>query len=247
MDSPGSPARMDAAARREFEDTVLPQLDRLFGMALRLTRSRTEAEDLVQDTMVRAYRFWNSFKPGTSVRAWLFTILRNTFINRYHRSNRDRAHMGELSVQHEAFGDDNSAGQAPSQLPAPEEVLAQRGVRERIEAALLKLPYEFRMVVALADIEGLSYKEVAEAMEIPVGTVMSRLHRGRKQLHTLLYRTARDHGLAQAAGPRPAPPVHRTSPATARAVAPAPADPDPEPEAEPEPVSLAAYRSRGRQ
>ena len=69
MDSPGSPARMDAAARREFEDTVLPQLDRLFGMALRLTRSRTEAEDLVQDTMVRAYRFWNSFKPGTSARA----------------------------------------------------------------------------------------------------------------------------------------------------------------------------------
>jgi hypothetical protein len=95
------------------------------------------------------------------------------------------------------------------------------------------------MVVALADIEGLSYKEVAEAMEIPVGTVMSRLHRGRKQLHTLLYRTARDEGLAQAAGPRPAPPTHRAP----RAVA---SVPDPEPEAEPEPVSLAAYRSRGR-
>lgn len=238
MDAPGSPARMDAAARRDFEDTVLPQLDRLFGMALRLTRSRTEAEDLVQDTMVRAYRFWSSFKPGTSVRAWLFTILRNTFINRYHRSNRDRAQIGELTVQHEAFGDDNSAGQAPSHMPAPEDVLAQRGVRERIEAALLKIPHEFRMVVALADIEGLSYKEVAEAMEIPVGTVMSRLHRGRKQLHTLLYRTARDHGLAAAAGPRPAAP-------TPRAVAPARSEPEPEPEAEP--VSLAAYRSRGRQ
>lgn len=255
MTASGSPTRMDAAARRDFEDTVLPQLDRLFGMALRLTRSRTEAEDLVQDTMIRAYRFWNSFKPGTSVRAWLFTILRNTFINRYHRSNRDRMHLGELTVQHEAFGDDNSAGQAPQALPAPEDVLAQRGVRERIEAALQRLPYEFRMVVALADIEGLSYKEVAEAMEIPVGTVMSRLHRGRKQLHTLLYRTARDHGLAVAAGPRPAPPTPRAvtptsrpfgPEATPRPLRPDVARGDPEPEPEAEPVSLAAYRSRGR-
>lgn len=244
MDAPGSAPRMDAAARREFEDTVLPQLDRLFGMALRLTRSRTEAEDLVQDTMVRAYRFWGSFKPGTSVRAWLFTILRNTFINRYHRSNRDRAHLGELSVQHEAFGDDLSAGQAPSPLPAPEDVLTQRGVRERIEAALQRIPVEFRMVVALADIEGLSYKEVAETMDIPVGTVMSRLHRGRRHLHALLYRTARDQGLAQNAGPRPAPPTHRSS-STAAAAAATPPDPEPDIE-EPQPLSLAAYRSRGR-
>ena len=82
---------MDAAARRAFEETVLPQLDRVFGMALRLTRSRAEAEDLTQDVMIRAYRFWGSFKPGTSVRSWLFTIVRNTFITRYHNTNRDRA------------------------------------------------------------------------------------------------------------------------------------------------------------
>lgn len=241
MRDPGSPTRMDAAARRDFEDTVLPQLDRLFGMAMRLTRSRAEAEDLVQDTMVRAYRFWGSFKPGTSVRAWLFTILRNTFINRYHRSNRDRAHVGELAMQYDTFGDDNPSGQAPAPLPQPEDVIAQRSVRERIEAALQRLPVEFRMVVALADIEGLSYKEVAEAMEIPVGTVMSRLHRGRRQLHTLLYRAAREHGLAADAGPRPPAPTPRPrSSAAAKAEAP------PEPESDSEPVSLAAYRSRGR-
>lgn len=224
---------MDAAARRDFEDTVLPQLDRLFGMALRLTRSRTEAEDLVQDTMIRAYRFWTSFKPGTSVRAWLFTILRNTFINRYHRSNRDRAHVGELAAQYDTFGDDSPSGQAPSPLPAPEDVMAQRSVRERIEAALLRIPVEFRMVVALADIEGLSYKEVAEAMEIPVGTVMSRLHRGRRQLHSLLYGAARDHGFS-VSSPKPPAPTPRAKP---------PARPD---TAADEPVSLAAYRSRGR-
>ena len=192
-----------------FDTIALAERPRLLGLAYRMLGSYSDAEDIVQDALLRAYRFWASFRPGSSVRAWLFTILRNTFINRYHRSNRDRMHLGELTVQHEAFGDDNSAGQAPQALPAPEEVLAQRGVRERIEAALQRLPYEFRMVVALADIEGLSYKEVAEAMEIPVGTVMSRLHRGRKQLHTLLYRTARDQGLAATAGPRPAPPTPR--------------------------------------
>lgn len=216
MDDPGSPPRMDAAARREFEDTVLPQLDRLLGMALRLTRSRAEAEDLVQDTMVRAYRFWSSFKPGTSVRAWLFTILRNTFINRYHRGNRDRLQASELAAQHDAFGDEDPLGHAPSGVPSPEQALAQLGMRERIDAALRRLPVEYRMAVALADIEGLSYKEVAQALEIPIGTVMSRLYRGRRQLHALLHPAAVEHGLA---------------------------DPDAPPRREP--VSLAAYRKRG--
>lgn len=185
---------MDAIARRAFEATALPQADSLYGMALRLTRSEAEAEDLVQDTLVRAYRFWASFKPGTSVRAWLFTILRNTFINRYHRQGRDRALAEGLELEHEAVG---AAGPIASAPPTPEQALGQLALRERIEAALEKLPPDYRMAVALADIEGLSYKEIAEAMECPIGTVMSRIYRGRRQLHKLLHDHAVDHGLAE--------------------------------------------------
>lgn len=223
MTDPGSPPRMDATARRAFETTVLPELDRVFGMALRLTRSRAEAEDLVQEVMIRAYRFWGSFKPGTSVRSWLFTIVRNTFITRYHSGNRDRAAATSLAAHHESAVDDAACGPAPAQAVNPEQALAQLGMRERIDAALQQLPYEYRMAVALADIEGLSYKEIAEAMECPIGTVMSRLYRGRRQLHGLLYPAAVEHGLA----------------------APLPTSSPPPPAANAEPVSLAAYRKRG--
>ncbi len=216
MDTPGSPPRMEAAARRAFEDTVLPQLDRVFGMALRLTRSRAEAEDLTQDVMVRAYRFWGSFKPGTSVRSWLFTIVRNTFITRYHNINRDRAATGALAAHHESADDDGACGPAPGHMLNPEQALGQLTMRERIDAALQHLPPDYRMAVALADIEGLSYKEIAEAMDCPIGTVMSRIYRGRRQLHTLLYPAAVEHGLA----------------------APPPA------QDEAQPVSLAHYRKR---
>jgi RNA polymerase sigma-70 factor (ECF subfamily) len=198
MTTSGSPPRMDAAARRAFEETVLPQLDRVFGMALRLTRSRAEAEDLTQDVMVRAYRFWGSFKPGTSVRSWLFTIVRNTFITRYHSNNRDRAASDALAAHHESAADDGACGPAPAHTLNPEQALGQLGMRERIDAALQHLPPDYRMAVALADIEGLSYKEIAEAMECPIGTVMSRIYRGRRQLHALLYPAAVDHGLAPA-------------------------------------------------
>lgn len=217
MTTPGTPPRMDAAARRAFEDTVLPQLDRVFGMALRLTRSRAEAEDLTQDVMIRAYRFWASFKPGTSVRSWLFTIVRNTFITRYHNTNRERAAAGTLAAHHESAGDDGACGPAPAHSLSPEVALGQLDMRARIDAALQHLPPDYRMAVALADIEGLSYKEIAEAMECPIGTVMSRIYRGRRQLHALLYPAAVEQGLAAPLAPGPAS----------------------------EPVSLAEYRKRG--
>lgn len=221
MPPPGSDPRMDAAARRAFEETVLPQLDRVFGMALRLTRSRAEAEDLAQDVMVRAYRFWASFKPGTSVRSWLFTIVRNTFITRYHSSNRDRLANGALAVHHESAADDGACGPAPANMLTPEQALGRLGTRERIDAALQQLPPDYRMAVTLADIEGLSYKEIAEVMECPIGTVMSRIYRGRRQLHTALYPAAVEAGLAPEAA-------------------------QPAAKAAPEPVSLAAYRKRGQ-
>lgn len=182
---------MDATARRAFESTVLAHADSLFGAALRLTRSRAEAEDLVQETLVRAYRFWASFRPGSSVRAWVFTILRNTFITRYHRQGRERALAEGLEQEFAAVGEAPIA--AP---PSPEAATSQLHLREEIDAALQRLPPDYRMAVVLADIEGLSYKEIAEAMECPIGTVMSRIHRGRRQLHSLLYRHAVDHGLA---------------------------------------------------
>jgi RNA polymerase sigma-70 factor (ECF subfamily) len=182
---------MDATARRAFESTVLAHADSLFGAALRLTRSRAEAEDLVQETLVRAYRFWASFRPGSSVRAWVFTILRNTFITRYHRQGRERALAEGLEQEFAA------AGEGPINAPpSPEAATSQLHLREEIDAALQRLPPDYRMAVVLADIEGLSYKEIAEAMECPIGTVMSRIHRGRRQLHGLLYRHAVDHGLA---------------------------------------------------
>ena len=223
MSPSGTPPAMDAAARRAFEETVLPQLDRVFGMALRLTRSRAEAEDLTQDVMIRAYRFWSSFKPGTSVRSWLFTIVRNTFITRYHTTNRDRAGSAALAVHHESADDDGACGPAPARSLSPEVALAQLDMRQRIDAALQHLPPDYRMAVALADIEGLSYKEIAEAMECPIGTVMSRIYRGRRQLHALLYPTAVEHGLV--------PGEDSTTTSTAPSTR--------------EPVSLAAYRKRG--
>src|SRR5690606_30232319 len=183
---------MDATARRAFESTVLAHADSLFGAALRLTRSRAEAEDLVQETLIRAYRFWASFRPGSSVRAWVFTILRNTFITRYHRQGRERALAEGLEHEIAAVGDAPFA--AP---PSPEAAASQLHLREEIDAALQRLPPDYRMAVVLADIEGLSYKEIAEAMECPIGTVMSRIHRGRRQLHGLLYHHAVDHGLAR--------------------------------------------------
>ena len=220
MTPSGSDPRMDAAARRAFEETVLPQLDRVFGMALRLTRSRAEAEDLAQDVMVRAYRFWASFKPGTSVRSWLFTIVRNTFITRYHNTNRDRLANSALAIHPESAADDGACGPAPAHMLTPEQALGRLGTRERIDAALQQLPPDYRMAVALADIEGLSYKEIAEAMECPIGTVMSRIYRGRRQLHSLLYPAAVEAGLA--------PEVATETASTAA------------------PVSLAAYRKRGQ-
>lgn len=203
---------MDAAARRAFESTALAQFDNLFGMAMHLTRSRAEAEDLVQETLVRAYRFWASFRPGSSVRAWLFTILRNTFITRYHRQGREKALAEGLELEQDVHD-----GPIPSAAPSPEQAVGHLALRERIDGALQRLPADYRMAVVLADIEGLSYKEIAEAMECPIGTVMSRIYRGRRLLHDLLYDQAVEHGLAA-----------------------------PKPEPEPEPVSLAAYRKRTR-
>lgn len=195
MTDDGSPDTMETAARREFEQTALPLLDNLYGAAMRLTRDPAEAEDLVQDSMVRAYRFWDSFKQGTNIKAWLFTILRNTFINGYHRRGRKKSFHNDVNAQMRSLGPTVAVGNSASQPPGPEEAVSSQITQARIREALDALPPDYRTAVTLADLEGLSYKEIAEVMDCPIGTVMSRIYRGRKQLHKLLYDHAREIGL----------------------------------------------------
>lgn len=188
---------MNVAERQEFERVALPHLDSIYGAALRFTRNPAEAEDLVQDTFVRAYRFWHTFKPGTSIKAWMFTILRNTFINRYHRNNRRRSARHDLEAQLNALGTEAAVARAGTHPGGPEAAIGQRVTRERIDAALESVPEDYRTAVMLADLEGLAYKEIAEIMDCPIGTVMSRIYRGRRLLAKLLQDHAVELGLVE--------------------------------------------------
>lgn len=198
---------MEAAARRDFERTALPLLHDLFGVAMRLTRHRGDAEDLVQDTMVRAYRFWGSFEPGSNAKAWLMTILRHTFITGYHKRGRASSLVREVRAQLESHGDPTAVAHSMSAPPRPDEAAGQRIARAQVLEALDSLPVDYRTAVTLADLQGLSYKEIAEVMQCPIGTVMSRIYRGRKLLHALLFDHAVDLGLVEARGDSSSDPV----------------------------------------
>ena len=161
---------------------------------MRYTRDPSRAEDLVQDTMVRAFRFWHSFKPGTSIRAWLFTILRNTFINGYHRRNKRVDLKRRVQGEMRSLGANVAVGDTHQEQATVDQTLDRATTRARIDAALESLPDDYRVAVTLADIDGLSYKEIAEIMECPIGTVMSRIYRGRKRLHKLLFEHAVELG-----------------------------------------------------
>lgn len=195
MTDPSSTPPMEAAARREFEATALPLINNLYGAAMRLTRDPAEAEDLVQDSMVRAFRFWSTFQQGTNIKAWMFTILRNTFINGYHRRGRRRDFQNDVSSQMRSLGPTVAVANSSSHPPGPEEAVSNELTQMRIREALESLPPDYRLAVTLADLEGLSYKEIAEVMDCPIGTVMSRIYRGRKILHKLLYEHAREIGM----------------------------------------------------
>ncbi len=188
---------MNAEDRREFERVVLPLGDNLYGAAMRLTRDPAEAEDLVQDSLVRAFRFWATFERGTNIKAWMFTILRNTFINGYHRRGRARSFQSDVSAQVQALGPAVAVANSTSQPPGPEEVVSGQVTLMRIREALDLLPPDFRLAVTLADLDGLSYKEIAEITDCPIGTVMSRIYRGRKVLLKLLRAHAIDSGLIE--------------------------------------------------
>jgi RNA polymerase sigma-70 factor (ECF subfamily) len=167
---------------------ALVHLDALYHVALRLTRNRAEAEDVVQEAYLRAFRSFHRFNPGTNCRAWLFTILRNVFLNRVRRQGREvlEGEMGGLDQAEVAA--DTHVG------TSPEERLMQTVLHGDVDRALTTLPLAFREAVMLVDIEGLTYREVAEIVGCPIGTVMSRLSRGRALLRRALVHFARDHG-----------------------------------------------------
>ncbi len=201
MSESSSRPPMEVAARQDFEHSALPLLDNLYGAAMRLTRDPAEAEDLVQDSMVRAYRFWDTFQRGTNIKAWLFTILRNTFINGYHRKGRARSFHADVNAQMSSLGPGVALANSTSQPAGPEEVVLGQITQAKIREALDALPPDYRLAVTLADLEGLSYKEIADIMECPIGTVMSRIYRGRKALHKLLYEHAREIGFVDEDAP----------------------------------------------
>jgi RNA polymerase sigma-70 factor (ECF subfamily) len=187
-----------------FETEALSFLDALYRTALRMTRSEAEAEDLVQETYIRAFRFREQFTPGTNLKAWLFRILTNTFINQYRRKAA-RPETTELDDVEESILYRHMRDVSPgSSSPDPEAELIDNTLSSEVKEALEALPEKFRTTLLL-DVEGFSYKEIAEMLEIPIGTVMSRLHRGRKFMQKRLYDLARDRGIAAARSmPRPA-------------------------------------------
>jgi RNA polymerase sigma-70 factor (ECF subfamily) len=178
------------ASRSDFEREAMPQLPALYGAALRLCRNEGDAEDLVQETMLRAYRFFDTFEAGTNCKAWLFRILTNVFRNRYREREREQEILGEAESSDANLGQFLAAGPRDS-----ESALLGRMVSADVEQALAAIPAEFRLAVVLADLEDFSYKEIAEIMDCPAGTVMSRLYRGRKMLQKLLYRYALEQGI----------------------------------------------------
>lgn len=173
----------------EFEREALVHLDLLYHTALRLTRNRAEAEDVVQETCVRAFRHFHRFNPGTNCRAWLLTILRNVFLNRIRQGGRE-----VLEGEPTSWESAPSATMASPVVGNPEEEFFQTVVHGDVDRALRGLPLVFREAVVLADLEGLSYREVAHVLDCPLGTVMSRLSRGRRLLRQALEGFAREHG-----------------------------------------------------
>jgi RNA polymerase sigma-70 factor (ECF subfamily) len=198
----GTSAIQRRDTRSEFEALALGHLDSLYACGLRMTRDPRDSEDLVQDTMLAAYRFFDKFEPGTNIKAWLFKILTNTFINKYRKRVRERE-VRDLVEQEETPS--LMSEDVAEKSRDPEMAILGALLSDNVKVALDGVPYDYRMAVVLCDLEEFSYKEIADIMDCPVGTVMSRLHRGRRLLQKSLREYAIEQGIVKEADVIPFP------------------------------------------
>ncbi len=191
-------AETDAERRARFEREALQYVDQLYSAAMRMTRNPQDAEDLVQEAYTKAYSAFHQYKPGTNLKAWLYRILTNTYINIYRKRQRQPQQANTEQVEdwqmaqaaeHTSTGLRSAEAEALDHLPDSD-----------VKEALQQIPEEFRLAVYFSDVEGFAYKEIAEILNIPIGTVMSRLHRGRKLLRSLLADYARERGITRGEG-----------------------------------------------
>ena len=189
-----------ARARAEFEEQALPFMDQLYGAAMRMTRNPSDAADLVQETFVKAFASWRTFTQGTNLKAWLYRILTNTYINTYRKKQRE-PYQGTIDDLEDWQLGGAESTTATSTRSAEAEAI-DRMPASVVKDALQAIPEDFRLAVYLADVEGFAYQEIADIMKTPIGTVMSRLHRGRRMLRELLAEYAKERGIASAAPER---------------------------------------------
>ena len=176
--------------QQDFQDEMIPNLDAVYNFALRLTADPNDAEDLVQDTIVKAFRFFSSYEKGTNAKAWLFRILKNSYINNYRKKSKQphQVDYSEISQYYESIRSEQS------ETTDLEDLMYRELMDDQVTGALTQLPEDFRTVVLLCDVEGFTYEEIANMLDVPIGTIRSRLHRGRNLLRAQLIEYAEKRG-----------------------------------------------------